>query len=296
MQLSTLIYIAIGLTVGILIARAKMKDRSSAAPSGLRMPDREFPWQWRKILESKVEFYKKLSRDDRTKFENKVHLFLLNVQIVGVGTSITHEDRVLVAAGAIIPIFKFPHWYYYHLYEVQLFPDKFPIKNSEQMANGLVGWGELDGKLLLSKKHLHEGFDITDDGSNVAIHEFIHTLDKEDGEVDGLIERIMKEGNSAPWFDLMYKKMDQIQSGESTIRDYGAASEVEFLAVVSEYFFEKPEEMKKDHPGLYNALNSFFNPPTYEEKFKYTTKYDRCPCGSGREFRRCCMKNARMGY
>jgi len=146
---------------------------------------------------------------------------------------------------------------------------------------------------MLSKKALHQGFENSRDGKNVGIHEFIHLFDKSDGKIDGVLKNIMGESNIEPWLYIMQSKMKEINVGDSDIREYGGTNEAEFLAVVGEYFFEKPDQMKADHPGLYNALNSFFNPlQELKEKFKYTNKYDKCPCGSGKRFGQCCMKNS----
>ena len=54
--------------------------------------------------------------------------------------------------------------------------------------------------------------------------------------------------------------MNEIEQGGASIRKYGAANQIEFLSVVSECFFEAPNKMKIEHPVLYSALDSFFNP------------------------------------
>jgi len=289
MESSYLIYVGIGLAVGLAIVYAK-RTGGESAPTGIRMPDREFPYQWRKILESRIEFYQRLNRSDRKKFEHKMHVFLLNVRVIGMQMPITHEDRVLIAASAVIPIFGFPNWHYGYLREVHLHPDKFPIKGTDQLARGLVGWGAMEGVLKLSKKALYEGYADQNDQRNVAIHEFIHIIDKQDGEVDGVLERVMDEVDITPWLHIIHQKMNEINEGKSTIREYGGVNRAEFLAVVGEFFFESPDKMKAEHPGLYSALDSIFNPKVHE-KFKYTRKYDPCPCGSGRKFSKCCSKH-----
>lgn len=226
-------------------------------------------------------------------FEYKVHVFLLNVRIIGMQTQVTHEDRILVAASAIIPIFRFKNWQYKGLSEVHIYPDKFEIPTTGKMANGLVGWGAMEGKMMLSKKALHHCFQDGTDGKNVAIHEFIHLFDMADGKVDSVLGNVMNEDDIEPWLYIMQLKMNEINAGKSDIRPYGGVNQAEFLAVVGEYFFEKPEQMKTEHPALYNALDSFFNPPKeLVDKFKYTSKYDPCPCGSKKRFEYCCMKNS----
>jgi Mlc titration factor MtfA (ptsG expression regulator) len=50
-----------------------------------------------------------------------------------------------------------------------------------------------------------------------------------------------------------------IRRDKSDIRDYAATNPAEFLAVVSEYFFQKPKMLKEDHPELYDMLNEIYN-------------------------------------
>ncbi|MFT4602268.1 MAG: Mlc titration factor MtfA (ptsG expression regulator) [Arenicella sp.] len=290
MNSSYIIYILVGLAIGALFVFVKKAIRNSKVDTGIRTPDRAFPYQWKKILEERIEFYKGLNREERVMFEKKTHVFLLNVRIIGLETEISDLDRILIASSAVIPALRLPNWHYGRLKEVHLHPDKFPIKGTDKMARGLVGWGAMEGVLKLSKKALHEGYANQKDQRNVAIHEFIHIIDMQDGEVDGILEMAMAETDIHPWLHLVQEKMGQINAGDSTIREYGGVNRVEFLAVTGEFFFENPEKMRDEHPALYSALDSIFNPKV-NEKFKYARKYDPCPCGSGKKFSKCCSKN-----
>jgi Mlc titration factor MtfA (ptsG expression regulator) len=53
-------------------------------------------------------------------------------------------------------------------------------------------------------------------------------------------------------------KISGIKLGESDINPYAVTNEAEFFAVVSEYFFEKPKELKDRHPELYELLSNTF--------------------------------------
>jgi len=79
----------------------------------------------------------------------------------------------------------------------------------------------------------------------------------------------MNEVDLMPWLHIINIKMNEIDFGNSSIRNYGTTNRAEFLAVVSEFFFENPEKLKVDHPGLYNALDSF-----YREKEKSSVVKD----------------------
>ncbi len=256
MDNSTVVYIILGVLIGGYFGYQKL---TSSKEPYKNQPERPFPGLWREILRERVQFYNRLSSKDKTEFERKVHIFLLNVRIRGMETEVTHVDKILIAAGAVIPIFRFSKWHYANLEEVQLFPTKFPIPETNKMANGLVGWGAMEGKMMLSREAVHHGFYDNSDNKNVVIHEFIHILDKQDGKIDGVMGKVMNEIDIMPWLHLINVKMNEIDFGESSIRDYGATNQAEFLAVVSEYFFENPEKLKIEHPGLYNALDSFYN-------------------------------------
>ena len=48
------------------------------------------------------------------------------------------------------------------------------------------------------------------------------------------------------------------KNNKSDIDTYGATNPAEFFAVVTEYFFEKPVELKKLHPELYDQFKNFY--------------------------------------
>jgi len=39
---------------------------------------------------------------------------------------------------------------------------------------------------------------------------------------------------------------------------YGSTNTIEFFAVITEYFFEKPDSLKVNHPGLYEMLEKIY--------------------------------------
>ena len=39
---------------------------------------------------------------------------------------------------------------------------------------------------------------------------------------------------------------------------YGATDPAEFFAVITEYFFEQPHQLKAEHPELYEELKLFY--------------------------------------
>jgi len=218
----------------------------------------------RKLLLDHVAFYQHLDQPGRNKFESLITLFLNDVRIEGVGITIAPIDTLLIASSAVIPVFGFDHWRYKNLGSVLLYPDtfnkdfQFEEESGERNIMGMVGTGFMNGQMILSRSALHQGFSVTTDKENTAIHEFVHLLDKADGATDGIPENLMPHQYILPWVKMIHQEISKIEQGKSDINPYAITNEAEFLAVVSEYFFEKPEQFKEKHPDLYQVLSATF--------------------------------------
>ena len=261
-----------------------------------KLPKEPFPTDWRIILIRDVSFYNSLSEEEKTRFEYKVQEFLLNCRITGIETTIDTRDKILVASSAVIPIFEFDGWKYSNIHEVLLYPstfnEKFETEGSERRIAGMVGDGSMEGMMILSQQALRHGFKNESDKENTAIHEFVHLIDKTDGNIDGIPSLLLEKQYSIPWIDLISKKIDEIYEGDSGINPYGGTNRAEFFAVVSEYFFERPKLLKRNHPNLYNLLERIFKQDMSSRnlnKNKVTIgRNSPCPCNSGKKFKNCC--------
>lgn len=223
------------------------------------------PLQLKQILEAEVPFYQQLDENKKTALEERAAHFLTLVKITGVKTKVEDLDRVLIAASAIIPIFNFPGWEYRNLNEVLLYPDSFDHEFEQQGEGrnilGMVGSGAMNHMMILSQFELRQAFTNKTGKSNTAIHEFVHLLDKTDGEIDGVPESMLDKKYIVPWLKLMRQKIQDIYQEDSDINPYGATNEAEFFAVVSEYFFERPDLLKEKHPELFELLQKIFLVP-----------------------------------
>lgn len=216
----------------------------------------------KKILEAYVGFYHNLDSTDKLRFEQKVAEFFSAVRIEGVGLEMTTLDELLIASSAVIPIFGFDDWQYRNLSSVLLYPDTFnkdfQFEGAERNIMGMVGTGYMNGQMILSRSALRHGFSKSAGKENTAIHEFVHLLDKSDGATDGIPENLMSHEYTLPWLKMMHEEIDRIADNKSDINPYAITNEAEFFAVVSEYFFEKPELLKDKHPELYHQLSIIF--------------------------------------
>lgn len=289
--LLALILMFLGLRYFIKVAlRSKAKNKDWILP---KVP---FDKIWRNILTEKILFYSGLNKLDKQQFEYRIQTFLLNTKITGVSTKVSQTDQLLVAASAIIPIFRFKDWRYCNLKEVLLYPSmfnhNFETEGQERNILGMVGTGFMDKTMILSIPALHLGFSNESDKKNTAIHEFVHLIDKMDGTIDGVPNALLSKQYVIPWLDLMNQKIEEVYHHQTDINPYGGTSKAEFFAVTSEYFFERPKLLKQKHPKLYEMLENIFNTNmAAADLSQKSTKLGRnspCPCDSGKKYKHCC--------
>lgn len=227
------------------------------------------PPSLKKTLTELVPFYQQLPPFQQQSFEERAGNFLTQVKITGVKTKVEDIDRVLIAASATIPIFNFPGWHYHNLHEVLLYPQSFDHEYQQvgpgRNILGMVGSGAMNNVMILSQFELRQAFTNSTGKDNTAIHEFVHLLDKRDGDIDGVPEALLDKKYIVPWLQLMQHKIREIYDDKSDINPYGASNEAEFFAVASEYFFERPALLKEKHPELYHMLQKIFD-PAHKEK------------------------------
>ena len=271
----------------------------------------DFPAAWRQILTERVAFYRALAAPEQARFERQMRLFLARTRITGVQTEVGDTTRLLVAASAVIPVFGFGDWEYRNLGEVLIVPDAWQldtqpdheVKPLQGTLLGSVQGFQNQHYMRLSKASLEQGFRDGLDRQNVGIHEFAHLVDEADGAIDGLPQAALPAGLLAPWAALMHREIETIRAGKSEIDEYAGTSEAEFFAVVTEYFFERPEKLQEHHPELYDLLRQAFqqnpgqryrrlavDPRQWLKTLRNRRNFGRnnpCPCGSGRKYKEC---------
>jgi len=225
-------------------------------------PASQLPENYRELLFDYVKFYRQLDEEGKEMFEKRVDHFLSAVKITGVNAIVEDIDRLLIAAGAIIPVFAIPDWQYINLHEVLLYPGAFNADfdqgGSDRNAAGMVGSGPLQNVMIITKWQLRQGFLNSDDTHNTAIHEFAHLIDKMDGTMDGVPEIILERKYTDRWRNMMNATIVLMKTYGSDIDLYGATNPVEFFAVITEYFFERPDLLKVNHPELHEMLERIY--------------------------------------
>ncbi len=248
-----IIFILVTIILILLIFRKRKSQINKA----------KLPENFRVLLMENVAYYRLLNEADKLRFENKIKEFLSYVRIHAVNTEIDELDKLLVASSAVIPVFGFD-WHYYNLRDVLIYADTFSaeeysVTSKERNILGMVGTGAMQRMMILSKPALRRGFQHETDGTNTGIHEFVHLLDKADGEADGIPDQLLDKQYTIPWIKYMSEEIEKIKEGNSDINIYGASNRAEFFAVAAEYFFEKPDLFKTRHPELFDLMQKVFH-------------------------------------
>ncbi len=261
----------------------------------------EFPLEFINLYEKNVAWYSTLNEVDKKQLHRDTQIFLAEKEILGIETEVTNLDRILIAASALIPVFKFPDWEYDNVTTILLYPARFNIDFDSDGKNrnilGLVGIGS---SMVLSRPDLELGFKQNNDKLNVGFHEFIHKVDQKDGSIDGILAVLMNPVMITEWKRIVADEMNLLEKGKSDINPYGLSNKAEFFAVAAEYFFENPESMRKEHLELYNILVKIFKQDTvsmfsnvvkslFKPIKKKSGRNSPCPCGSGKKFKYCCI-------
>lgn len=122
-------------------------------------------------------------------------------------------------------------------------------------------------------QHLTLGLTLGELGDLFPVdHEFgghvLDSLDIKDGHVyvvntDGLLPGL-SDSDRALYIQSRDQIRKDIQAGHSALRNYAMTNDEEFLAVAVEAFFQNPDGLKAESPGMYNVLHRFFklNPKT----------------------------------
>jgi Mlc titration factor MtfA (ptsG expression regulator) len=221
-------------------------------------------------LEQNVALYRQLPESLKDQLHGDIQVFLGEKRFEGCqGFEITDEVRITIAAQACILLLNRETRFFSKLTTILVYPAAYVAENmrelgSEYVREASVRLGEswANGTLVLAWDHVKRGTMDIHDGHNVVLHEFAHQLDQEDGSSDGapILER---RSNYVTWARVLSKEYEHLREEVSHhVKDvmdaYGATNPAEFFAVATETFFEKPKQMRKKHPALYDELKGYY--------------------------------------
>lgn len=264
----------LGLLAGALVAgsalaasrwRQHHRDQRRADLRARPLPD-----EWVDDLERNLEIYRRLPEDLRQELRGHVQVFLDEKKFEGCGgLEITDEIRVTVAGLACVLLLNRKTRYYPHLTAILVYPAAYVVETREQdrgmeaeATQVRLGESWEGGDLVLSWDDVLRSAADPKDGRNLVLHEFAHQLDQEDGRSDG-VPPLGEDSLYDSWSEILSTEFFNLQrlaaKGRKDLLDaYGATNPAEFFAVATETFFERPLQMRRRHPELYDELSAYY--------------------------------------
>jgi Mlc titration factor MtfA (ptsG expression regulator) len=266
-MIETIIFLLIiGLILsGILLYPVFIKRRRN------HLKHHPFSSLWRAIIENNLPIYLRLSPEERRRLQGHIQVFLAEKQFIGCGgLQVTEEMKLIVAAVACLLLLNERDQYFPKLRSILIYPSAYLVNETTSVGNYIVeerrvarlGESWTNDQLVLSWEQVKRDTGNWRDGHNVILHEFAHQLDQEDGKAEG-VPILPRTLDYAIWAKVMTEAYQQlcndVEGGRKTIIDsYGATNPAEFFAVATETFFEKPHQLLKQHPALYEQLQRYY--------------------------------------
>ncbi len=235
-----------------------------------RILGRPFPAHWQVIVERRLPFLHKLDESEQKQLQDMIKLFVAKKNFYGCGGLEINDDiRVTIAAEACLLLLNRDTGIYPALKHILVYPSAFKVERQQhnadgtvsQMQSGLLGESWDNSKVILSWDDVEQGIENFNDGHNVVVHEFSHQLDSESGSANGA--PTLRKNSYQLWAKVLSTEFKALikasENHDKTVMDYyGATSPAEFFAVATEVFFEKPHQMSKKHPALYNEFKTYY--------------------------------------
>jgi len=244
-----------------------------------KLRQQPFPDEWLPILQANFSHWPRLTADEQAELKGHIHVFLAEKVFEGCGgLDMTHEIRLTIAAFACLLLLHRESDYFPRMKSILVYPSEYVADVRQRGPGGFVieteqgrlGESWYRGPIVLSWNAVAHGAADSADGHNVVLHEFAHQLDSETGAVNGA-PVLDERDRYADWarvlgaeYQTLIERMHAHRG--SDLRGYGATSPAEFFAVVTECFFEKPHELKRRHPELYEQFKAFYRQDPAERR------------------------------
>ncbi len=229
---------------------------------------RPFPAAWRRILRRRVPIVARLPLELQLRLKRLIQVFIAEKPFIGCqGQRITSEVRVTIAAQACLLLLGQQRADCYpRLRQVLVYPGSFVANRERPLGAGVVheqrqtmsGESWTHGQVILSWADVVAGAADPADGRNVTLHEFAHQVDQDSGAADGRPWRPNRALRHR-WAMVMGQAFERLRNEPSTLIDsYGGGDPAEFFAVVTEVFFERPNELAAEAPAVYAELAELY--------------------------------------
>jgi Mlc titration factor MtfA (ptsG expression regulator) len=211
-----------------------------------------------------------LDAQEQARLEDLIKGFLFDKRFEWVdGMEESDEARVLVAASACLLILGLEAAYYRDVSSIIMYPTQTVQSGRRGAPEGaglatdgivpILGEAMLNGPIIIAWDSANRSAAHPRTGHNVIYHEFAHKIDMADGAADG--SPPMATDQRDRWEAVFQQAFERLRTGteKNPLLDvYGAVNKAEFFAVATELFFNRPIDMQRQEPELYDVLQEFY--------------------------------------
>lgn len=214
------------------------------------------------ILETHLPYYNKLKPEQRSIFRIRLCRFLKSTRFVGVmPLKVTEEMAIRVSAAFTQITFGMRKNVLDIYIVIKIHPEHYYNERTKRFHKGEV---DTTGIIKLSWEDFVKGYEISDDGYNLGIHEMAHALALELFDERQTYIELMPHLRKL--FMMARDEIKDPMQRSHFLRHYAYVNVQEYFAVATEAFFEAPFIMRAQHPELFEAMCNLYGQKPLEEE------------------------------
>ncbi|HEY3429576.1 MAG TPA: zinc-dependent peptidase [Cyclobacteriaceae bacterium] len=205
-------------------------------------------------------YYKKLTPEERKRFEWRVFYFIDSTDIEFRHFKATqlinfNAARYLIASIATQMSLFLTEDCFDAFHKIIIYPDNYYSPITKQYHKGETN--PAAGYIVLSWNNLQTGFADKSDGVNLLMHELAHALWLE----NEIFDYEIFDPEALEQYKVIARNVTDEMWGDENhfLRRYALTNKEEFFAVAVENFFERPNKFKAALPELYSILAKLMN-------------------------------------
>lgn len=210
-------------------------------------------------VEVHYPFVALLSDKDKHRFYSRLCKLMRNVELHEKGVELSREDRIMIAAPAVILSFGYRKFHWGNFSKIFVYPTAYKRKDSDRYFHGETS---PMGVVVVNWQRVKEGIEDPDDALHLLYHEYAHAFmlsrkslrSRQDHKFIRLVNRHLTH----------FLKDPEIERS-TLLRPYSFTNEWEFFACVVEEMMERADLLKSEHPKLYNLFLQLLRFERYED-------------------------------
>ena len=217
-------------------------------------------------------YYDRLDEADRRELQGHIQVFLAEKHFEGCGgLALTDEIKVTIAAQACLLLLHRETDYYRRLVTILVYPSAYTAKGGRAAGRrvsswrarrpasakrGRAGWSSSPGTTC------GRGPRTSTTGTTSSCTSSPTSSTRRTGPPTGH-RSSTAAASTSPGLGCSGAEYEQLRRAsragkESVLDEYGATNPAEFFAVATECFFEKPAQLRRKHPELYEELKEYY--------------------------------------